>query len=120
MNRYTIVAGAFVGLALAVLVINDSDAAPFNSVVTKRADSGFVTHFTVHRVQLADGGAELTFEAAMQLPESRSLPDGGARVTTINIESTRCALTGSARTAAENFATGAAATCVRSSNDLEQ
>lgn len=116
MSR-TFLAGAVAGMALAglaaSLVVGDSAAAPFNAVVTKRADAGVVTSFCI---TLSDS----SFVAAMDVPESRQLPDGGTRVVVNSLQSQRCTLTAGQRTTAENFANGPAATCVRLSHDLEQ
>lgn len=123
MNKWTLgmLAGFVLGITVSAIIISgDSVAAPFDSVVTKRASLGFVTSFCVFRTLLPDGGADSTFEARMLIPETRTLSDGGTRTTSSTIVADQCMLRSGAKAAADNFAEGAAATCVRSNNDLEQ
>lgn len=114
-------AGLLAGLAIGAIVISSTGStAPFNSVETTKADAGFVNGFCIFRDQLADGGVRLSFQASMDLPKVRTLPDAGTRTVIQQVASERCALGGAARTAAENFASGPATSCVLSSFDLEQ
>lgn len=108
------IAGAF---AISAVPAARAVAAPFNAATTKRADAGVVTSFCIYR---GETGVPY-FTGVMDIPEVRTLADGGTRTVVLSLVSDRCPINDAPTlTAANNFATTSVAPCVRASNDLEQ
>lgn len=117
------IAGILAGMALAatvaVIIGDDTQAAPYNAPATWQADQAFVSSICVDRQRLADGGIQDTLRSYITVPKVMTLADAGSETTSAVFEGV-CGLTGAAKTALDTFADGAALVCGRASNRLER
>lgn len=116
--------GVVVGLSIAgliaVAVADNSAAAPFNAVTTRRADLAFVTSFCIDRAQLVDGGTSSTMRSYISVPSMTSLSDGGTATDAASMHSEPCVVSDASKRALDSIADGPALVCARASNRLER